>query len=86
MCRVQFADDLLVMTDVDFNKDIDNIPLVSLATNDNAPSDVVIYLLTAEQRRKQHVLDNVKERLDEKTTGFHDVMKKTQIKDICGFI
>ena len=64
----------------DLNKEIDTIPLVSLATNDSAPSDVVDDLLTAEQREKQHVIDNVKQRLDEKTVGFPDVIKKHKSK------
>ena len=47
-----------------------NRPLVSLATNDTAPSEVIIDLLTAEERGKQAVITNVKELLAEETTGF----------------
>ena len=40
-----------------------NIPLVSLATKDIAPSDVVNDLLTEEDRGKQHLVSNVQKRL-----------------------
>ena len=37
------------------------IPLVSLATKDIAPNDVVTYLLTAQDCGKQHLVSNVKQ-------------------------
>ena len=50
--------------------------LLSLASKDFAPTDVVSDLLRAEERGKLHVITNVKQRLIEKTVGFHDVLKK----------
>ena len=56
-----------------------DIPLLSLASKDSAPADVVSDLLRAEERRKLHVITNVKQRLIEKTVGFHDVVKKHRL-------
>ena len=53
-----------------------DIPLVSLATNDIAPSDVVNDLLTAEDRGKQHLVSNVQKRLIDGSVQFHDSIKK----------
>ena len=53
-----------------------DIPLLSLASKDSAPTDVVSDLLRAEERGKLHVITNLKQRLIEKTVGFHDVLKK----------
>ena len=53
-----------------------DIPLLSLASKDSAPTDVVSDLLRAEERGKLHVITNVKQRIIEKTVGFHDVLKK----------
>jgi len=50
-------------------------PLVSLATKDTAPSEVVSDLLTAEEGRMQAVLTSVKERLTEIITVFCDALK-----------
>ena len=52
------------------------IPLVSLATKDIAPSDVVSDLLTAEDRGKQHLVSNVQKRLIDGSVRFHDSIKK----------
>ena len=57
-----------------------DIPLVSLASKDSAPTDVVSDLLRAEERGKLHVITNVKQRLIEKTVGVHDVLKKHRSK------
>ena len=57
-----------------------DIPLVSLASKDSAPTDVVSDLLRAEERGKLHVIINLKQRLIEKTVGFHDVLKKHRSK------
>ena len=57
-----------------------DIPLVSLASKDSSPTDVVRDLLRAEERGKLHVITNVKQRLIEKTVGFHDVLKKHRSK------
>ena len=53
-----------------------DIPLVSLATKDIAPSDVVSDLLTAEDRGKQHLVSNVQQRLIDGSVQFHDSIKK----------
>ena len=54
--------------------DMDSIsgdkPLLSLASKDFAPTDVVSDLLRAEERGKLHVITNVKQRLTEKLWGF----------------
>ena len=47
-----------------------DIPLLSLASKDSAPTDVVSDLLRAEERGKLHVITNVKQRLIKKTVGF----------------
>ena len=57
-----------------------DIPLVSLASKDSAPTDVVSDLLRAEERGKLHVITNLMQRLIEKTVGFHDVLKKHRSK------
>ena len=57
-----------------------DIPLVSLAATDSAPTDVVSDLLRAEERGKLHVITNLKQRLIEKTVGFHGVLKKHRSK------
>ena len=59
-----------------------DIPLVSWASKDSAPTDVVSDLLRAEERGKLHVITNVKQRLIEKTVGFHDVLKKHRSKTV----
>ena len=59
-----------------------DIPLVSLASKDSAPTDVARDLLRAEERGKLHVITNVKQRLIEKTVGFHDVLKKHRSKTL----
>ena len=53
-------------------------PLVSLATNDTTPCEVVSYHLTAEKRDMQAVITNVKERLAEGTSRFYDALRKHQ--------
>ena len=53
-----------------------DIPLVSLATKDIAPSDVVSDLLMAEDRGKQHLVSNVQQRLIDGSVRFHDSIKK----------
>ena len=53
-----------------------DIPLVSLATKDIAPSDVVNDLLTAEDRGKQHLVSNVQKRLIDGSVRFHDSIRK----------
>ena len=57
-----------------------DIPLLSLASKDSAPTDVVSDLLRTEERGTLHVITNVKQRLIEKTVGFHDVLKKHRSK------
>ena len=66
--------------DGDIDSDDREIPLVSLATRDAASSDVMNDLLTAEDRGKQRVLTNVKQRLIEETVGFHDKLTKHHSK------
>ena len=51
-------------------------PLVSLASEESAPTDVVRDLLRAEERGKLHVITNVTRRLIDKAVAFHDVLKK----------
>ena len=53
-----------------------DIPLVSLATKDIAPSDVVTDHLTAEDRGKQHLVSNVQQRLIDGSVRFHDSIKR----------
>ena len=53
-----------------------DIPLVSLATKDIAPSDVVNDLLTAEDIGKQHLVSNVQKRLIDGSVWFHDSIRK----------
>lgn len=60
--------------------DVRVMPLVSLASKDIAPVDVVSDLLTAEDRGKQYVMTKVKQRLQEETVGFHDALKKHRSK------
>ena len=74
VCRVHAA-----LLDPAFAEDDDvaiDIPLVSLATKDIAPSDVVSDLLTAEDRGKQHLVSNVQQRLIDGSVRFHDSIKK----------
>ena len=52
------------------------IPLVSLATKDIAPNDVVNHLLTAQECGRQHLVSNVKQQLTEQSVKFHDAQKK----------
>ena len=66
--------------DGDMDSISDDIPLLSLASKDSAPTDVVSDRLRAEEQRKLHVITNVKQRLIEKTVGFHDVLKKHRSK------
>ena len=68
--------------DGDMDSIIGDIPLVSLASKDSAPTDVVSDLLRAEERGKLHVITNVKQRLIEKTVGFHDVLKSIARKPL----
>ena len=49
--------------------------LVSLATKDTGPSEVVSDILTAEERGMQAVIINVKEQLAEGTTGLYGALK-----------
>ena len=53
--------------DGDMDSISSDIPLVSLASKDSAPTDVGSDLLRAEERGKLHVITNVKQRLIEKT-------------------
>ena len=55
-------------------------PLVSLATKDTAPNEVISDLLTAQERWMQAVTTNVNERLAERTTWFYNVLKKHNSK------
>ena len=66
--------------DGDMDSRSGDIPLVSLASKDSAPTDVVSDLLRAEERGKLHVITNVKQRLIEKTVGFYDELKKHRSK------
>ena len=52
------------------------IPLVSLATKDIASCDIVRDLLTAEDRAKQHLVNDLKQRLTENNVWFHDALRK----------
>ena len=56
------------------------VPLVSLATRDIASCDIVRDLLAAEDRGKQHLVNNVKQRLTENTVGFHEALRKHSSK------
>ena len=51
------------------------IPLVSLATKDIASCDIVRDLLAAEDRGKQQLVNNVKQRLAENTVGFNEALR-----------
>ena len=53
-----------------------DVPLASLATKDIAPSDVVNDLLTAEDRGKQYLISNVKQRLVDGSVQFYDTLRK----------
>ena len=53
-----------------------DIPFVSLATKDIAPSYVVNDLLTAEDTLKQHLVSNVQKRLIDGSVRFHDSIRK----------
>jgi len=66
--------------DEDMDSISGDIPLVSLASKDSTPTDVVSDLPRAEERGKLHVISNVKQRLIEKTVGFYDVLKKHRSK------
>ena len=66
--------------DGDMDSITGDIPLVSLASKDSAPTDVVSDPLRAEERGKLHVITNLKQRLIEKTVGVHDVLKKHRSK------
>jgi len=57
-----------------------DIPLVSLATKDVAPVDVVTDLLTAEDRGKRHLISNVKQRLVDGSVQFHEALRKHRSK------
>ena len=54
--------------------------LISLATRDKAPDDVVSDLLTAEERGKHELLSFVSQRLVKKTVGFYDTLKRYRSK------
>ncbi len=56
------------------------IPLVSLATKDIASCDIVRDLLAAEDRGKQHLVNDLKQRLTENNVGFHDALRKHNSK------
>lgn len=68
--------------DIDESERTASIPLVSLTTSDIAPHEVETDLLTAEDRGKQMVIRNVKQRLVNRTGKLHDVSQK-QLKDVC---
>jgi len=57
-----------------------SVPLVSLATKDIAPFDVVTGLLTAEDRGKQHLIANVKQRLIDGSVQFHAALRRHHSK------
>ena len=63
-----------------------DIPLVSLATKDIAPSDIVNDLLTAEDGGKQHLVSNVQKRLIDGSVWFHDSIRKHFFKNFWGFV
>lgn len=65
---------------VDEENDPSTLPLVSLATKDTAPAEVVVDLQTAEDRGQKSVVLNVKQRLIEKSVQFHDPLKKHNSK------
>ena len=54
-------------------KEATRIPLVSLATKDFESCDIVRDILAAEDRGKEHIVNNVKQRLTENTVGFHEL-------------
>ena len=61
-------------------QEVATYPRISLASKDSAPTDVITDLLRAEERRKLHVITNVKQRLTEKAVEFQDVLKKHRTK------
>ena len=57
-----------------------DIPLASLATKDVALMDVVNDLLTAEDRGKQHLISNVKQRLVDGSVQSHEALRNHRSK------
>ena len=57
-----------------------DMPLVSLATKDVAPMDVVTDLLTAEDRGKQHLISNIKQRLVDGSVQSHEALRNHRSK------
>ena len=67
---------------IDADTQSGDIPLVSLANKNTAPNEALSDLLTAEARGKDQVIANVKQRLREKTVGFHDALKNITRKPL----
>ena len=64
--------------------EISSISLVSLATTDTAPSDMVNDLLTSRRTKKgAFVRTYVKQWLIQKTAGFHNALKEGKSKNVC---
>ena len=73
---------LAIGQDEENDNEAKRIPLVSLVTKDIASCDIVRDLLTAEDRGKQHLVNNVKQRLTENTVGFHEALRKHNSKTV----
>ena len=71
---------LAIGEDGENDNEATRMPLVSLAIKDVASCDIVRHLLTAEDRGKQHLVNDVKQRLTENNMGFHDALRKHNLK------
>ena len=71
---------LAIGEDGENDNEATRIPLVSLATKDIASCDIVRDLLTAEDRGKQRLVNNANQRLTENTVGFHEALRKHNLK------
>ena len=58
------------------DEDDDEIMLIALASNDVASRQIQTDLLTAEERGKTKLKVNVKDRLQDETTGFFETLTK----------
>ena len=75
---------LAVGEDGENDNEATRIPLASLATKDIASCDIVRDLLTAEDRGKQYLANDVKQRLTETNVAFHEALRKHNSKKFAG--
>ena len=73
---------LAIGEDGENDNEATRIPLVSLAIKDIALCDIVRDLLTAEDRGKQHPVNDLKQRLTKNNVGFHDALRKHNSKTV----